>query len=219
MEQWEYDLRDDIFNAFLSNNRKAATFLIEDLIGKKSGGLFYRYRPLDMAELSCIRFDQIYFCRAIRFDSHAADESWIRFKSYVSCFTDRKNSLHMWSDYANEAHGMCLEYSYEDIAGFAEENELLFSPVRYSNETLPVKDQVSSFMSMMNKPLYESDEAEWRLWKIDLHSSDIGKLMASIHPRKIILGHNADPDSYLIEELEEIAMEKDIELIQPALKV
>ena len=38
MEQWEYNLRDDIFSAFMMNNKKAATFLLQDLIEKSSHG-------------------------------------------------------------------------------------------------------------------------------------------------------------------------------------
>ncbi len=100
MEQWEYDIRNDIFDAFFLNDKKVASELIEELISKKSGGLFYRYRPLNLMELTSIQYDQIYFCRAIRFDNHRPNEDWIRFKSYVACFTDRKNSLSMWHDYA-----------------------------------------------------------------------------------------------------------------------
>ena len=194
MEQWEYDLRDDIFSAFMMNNKKAASFLLQDLIEKK-GGVFYRYRPLDMAEISSIRFDQMYLCRAVRFDNHT--DGMLRFKSYVSCFTDRKNSLSMWNDYADAAQGLCMEYQYIDIQDFAEENGLFFSTV----------------MSMMHKPRIESDEYEWRLWKIDMHSTDIGKIMSSIRPRRIYIGRNADRDSYLYNELREICEEKGIELI------
>ncbi len=212
MEQWEFDLRNDIFNAFLINNKKAASFLLQDLIEKK-GGVFYRYRPLDMAEISSIRFDQMYLCRAIRFDNHT--EGLLRFKSYVSCFTDRKNSLSMWNDYADEAQGLCMEYQYIDIQNFAEENGLFFSPVKYSDDSYgsEEEDRVASVMSMMHKPRIESDEYEWRLWKIDMHSTDIGKIMSSIRPRRIYLGRNADRDSYLYQELLDICDEKEIELL------
>ncbi len=212
MEQWEYDLRDDIFSAFMMNNKKAASFLLQDLIEKK-GGVFYRYRPLDMAEISSIRFDQMYLCRAVRFDNHT--DGMLRFKSYVSCFTDRKNSLSMWNDYADAAQGLCMEYQYIDIQDFAEENGLFFSPVKYSDETgdESTEDRVATVMSMMHKPRIESDEYEWRLWKIDMHSTDIGKIMSSIRPRRIYIGRNADRDSYLYNELREICEEKGIELI------
>ncbi len=213
MEQWEFDLREDIYTAFMSNNKKAASFLLQDLIEKK-GGVFYRYRPLDMAEVSSIRFDQMYLCRAIRFDNHT--DGLLRFKSYVSCFTDRKNSLSMWNDYADAAHGLCMEYQYQDIQDFAEENGLFFSPVKYSDDSSEAGDdgdKVASVMSMMHKPRIESDEYEWRLWKIDMHSTDIGKIMSSIRPRRIYIGKNADRDSYLIQELREICDEKEIELI------
>ena len=65
----------------------------------------------------------------------------------------------------------------------------------------------------MHKPKIESDEYEWRLWKIDMHSNDIGKIMTSIRPRRIYVGRNTDKDSYLYQELQEICDEKQIELI------
>ncbi len=210
MEQWEFELRDDIFSAFLSNSRKMADELINDLIARKNGGVFFRYRPLNMAEILTLRSGQIYFCRAIRFDPRG--DEWVRFKSYVACFTDRKHSLSMWNDYAQEGHGMCLEYTYDDICRFAEDNNLLFSPVRYSNEEPDPGSKYGSLMSMMSKPLIEADEYEWRLWKIDPYSSDIGKLMSSINPRRIILGRNVDRSSALYGELLETTGEKMIPL-------
>ncbi len=213
MERWEYELRSDIFDAFASNNRKVASELIEDLISKKSGGLFYRYRPLSMLELTSLRYDQIYFCRAIRFFNHTPDEDWIRFKSYVSCFTDRKNSLSMWHNFAQGASGICTEYSYGDIQKFAEENGLYFSPVCYRDGPLSLTGKVASVMSMVTKPKIRSGEYEWLLWKVDMHSSDIGKIMSAVRPRKVYIGKNADLDSFLVQELREIGVEKDIEII------
>ncbi len=208
MEQWELELRDDIFTAFLHNNKTAATELIHELVEKKSGGIFYRYRPLNRPEITALRFDQIYFCRSIRFDD--SGDEWMRFKSYVACFTDRKNSLSMWSDYAHEAQGICLEYTYEDLVDFADLNGLLFSPVRYGPYVPDIDSRYSSIMSMMSKPIVHSDEYEWRLWKIDMHSSDIGKLMNSIIPRRIILGRNIDRKSPLFQELIEMTGQKQI---------
>ena len=68
-------------------------------------------------------------------------------------------------------------------------------------------------MTPTEPPRIESDEYEWRLWKIDMHSNDIGKIMSSIRPRRIYLGRNADRDSYLYQELLDICDEKEIELI------
>ena len=213
MELWEYELRNDIFEAYLTNNQQLANSLTAELVSRKGVGFFYRYRSLDMAEISAIRFDQIYLCRAIRF-AKSGQGDWALFKSYVACFTDRRFSLSMWSDYANEAKGICLEYSADDIARFATDNGLLFSPVRYSDiPPVNTSSQYQNVMSMMSKPRIESDEYEWRLWKVDLRSNDIGKLMSVIKPRKIYVGRNTDRDSDLYEELEEVAEEKEIELI------
>ena len=212
MELWEYELRNDIFNAFLANNKQLANGLIAQLMNQKGIGFFYRYRDLNMAEISTIRFDQIYFCRAIRFGNQAGSD-WTLFKSYVACFTDRRYSLSMWSEYANNAKGICLEYSADDIARFATENDLFFSPVRYSDIPMETSSKYGSVMTMMTKPRYESDEYEWRLWKVDKNSTDIGKLMSTIQPRKIYVGRNADRESDLFDELKFVAEEKDIELI------
>ncbi|SFL27623.1 Protein of unknown function [Lachnospiraceae bacterium KH1T2] len=212
MENWEYELRSDIFNAFLANNKQAANSLIAKLMVEKNIGFFYRYRDLNMAEISTIRFDQLYLCRAIRFGNKKPNDIAM-FKSYVACFTDRRFSLSMWSEYANNAKGICLEYSADDLAQFATDNDMFFSPVRYADNPLDISSKYSSVMTMMSKPKYESNEYEWRLWKVDMHSNDIGKLVSSISPRKIYVGRNADRESDLFDELVNVADEKEIDLI------
>ena len=210
MEIWEYELREDIFEAFLSNNQKAASDMIGELVFRKNGGLFYRYRPLNMDEINAIRFGQIYLCRAIRFVGRG--DEWTRFRSYVSCFTDKKNSLSMWSDYADSGRGICLEYNFVDLEKFSSENRLVFSPVRYSDNEFSPGQKKDAALSMMWKEKIFSNESEWRLWKTDYHSSDIGKLMSSIHPQKIYMGKNMDTESELYEELLRLSEEMNIEL-------
>ncbi len=88
----------------------------------------------------------------------------------LTCFSERNNSLLMWSHYADSHKGICIEY---DIKGL-QENDLrrrLFYPVIYS-ETL--FDSTDYFISKKQTPflflvasLYKSKEwayeEEWRL--------------------------------------------------------
>ncbi len=210
MEDWEFDLRKQIFSDYLRDKKEEADEKKSDLIVRKNGGRFYRYRPLDDAEVELIRNGNLYFCRAIRFEGSGDD--YVRFKSYLSCFTDDVNSLPMWFDYADHGRGMCLEYTYESIKLFAEANKLIFLPVMYDNEESSFSGKLGTVMSMMTKTEDKASEYEWRLWKVDLKSSDIGKILSSIDPVRIHIGERADHNTGTFRSLMEVALAKGIEV-------
>ncbi len=210
MEEWEFDLRKQIFSDYLRDKKNEADEKKSDLIVRKNGGRFYRYRPIDDAEVELIRNGNLYFCRAIRFEGSGDD--YVRFKSYLSCFTDDVSSIPMWFDYADQGRGMCLEYTYESIKKFAEANKLIFLPVMYDNEEMSFGGRLGSVMSMMTKTEDKASEYEWRLWKVDLKSSDIGKILSSIDPVRIHIGEKADTTTGTFRELMSVAAQKGIEV-------
>ena len=132
MEDWEFFLRKAIFSDFLRDKHHEAQEKMSELILRKNGGKLYRYRPLDDAEVGLIRNGNIYFCRAVRFEG--AGDVVMRFRSYLSCFTDDLKSEAMWYKYADHSAGMCLEYNFEDMQKFAEANDLVLLPVIYDDE-------------------------------------------------------------------------------------
>ncbi len=210
MEDWEFFLRKQIFSDYLRDRRADADEKMNELILRKNGGKFYRYRPIDDAEVELIRNGNLYLCRAIRFDGNG--DGYVRFKSYLSCFTDDVKSIPMWFDYADQGRGMCLEYTYEQIKQFAEVNKLIFLPVMYDDEETVFTGKLGSLLSMMTKTTDKAGEYEWRLWKLDMKSSDIGKIMSSINPVRIHIGENADKSTGTYDELMRVAEMKGIEI-------
>lgn len=212
MEDWEFFLRKAIFTDFLRDRHQDAQEKMSELILRKNGGKLYRYRPLDETEVELVRNGNIYFCRAVRFEG--AGDVVMRFKSYLSCFTDDLKSEAMWYKYADHGEGMCLEYNFEDMQKFAESNKLVLLPVIYDDEEHEeLTGMVGNVLSMMTKSTDESREFEWRLWKYDKASSDIGKILSGVYPKKVHVGDMAELDDGAFMELEKICSDKDIELI------
>jgi hypothetical protein len=211
LEDWEFFLRKAIFSDFLRDRHRDAQEKMSELIIRKNGGKLYRYRPLDDAEVELISNGNIYFCRAVRFEG--AGDVVMRFRSYLSCFTDDLKSEAMWYKYADQSAGMCLEYNFEDMQKFAEKNNLVLLPVIYDDEEHEeLGGTVGNVLSMMTKSTDTSGESEWRLWKYDKMSSDIGKILSGVHPRKIHIGEMADLDSGVCKKLSRICEEKDIDI-------
>ena len=138
----------------------------------------------------------------------------MRFRSYLSCFTDDLKSEAMWYKYADHSAGMCLEYNFEDMQRFAEANDLVLLPVIYDDEEHEeLTGTVGNILSMMTKSTDTAGEFEWRLWKYDKMSSDIGKILSGVSPRKIHIGEMASLDTGTSRELSRICEEKNIEII------
>ena len=210
MEDWEFAVRNEIVSDYAADRKADAYEKMNELMLRKNGGKFFRYRPLDDAELELIRHGNMYFCRAIRFEGNG--DGYVRFKSYLSCFTDDRKSVPMWFDYADCGRGMCLEYNYEAIEKFADVNGLIFLPVRYDDGIFQVDGSENSIVSMMTKGCDRASEYEWLLWKMDLRSSDIGKILSSIVPSRIHIGKMADRASAAYRELISLAEEKGIDI-------
>ena len=89
----------------------------------------------------------------------------VRVKSQwrVGCFSDTNKNHLMWSHYANNHEGFCLEYDLYDLF---EMKELLLLPVRYTEE-IP-KGSINSGISMefmFRKSIVWEYEGEWRIVK------------------------------------------------------
>ena len=120
----------------------------------------------------------------------------------------------MWYKYADHSTGMCLEYNFEDMQKFAEANNLVLLPVIYDDEEHEeLTGTVGNVLSMMTKSTDTAGESEWRLWKYDKTSSDIGKILSGVSPRKIHIGEMASMDTGTSRELSRICEEKNIEVI------
>lgn len=119
----------------------------------------------------------------------------------IACLSESDSSLLMWSHYANNHKGFCVEYELLEI-----NNQLGFTPVPviYSNEKTvvqsvlpsPTKEKVIGlvFDGLTTKSPEWSYEREWRIikdcnacgdkWDKEKH----GALLPMIKPKSIILG-------------------------------
>jgi hypothetical protein len=133
----------------------------------------------------------------------------------VCCFSERKDSLLMWSHYANEHKGICIEYEFENES----ETRTFLQPILYSNkihkintfEDLTVLNQVASTLTKCKDWEYEE---EWRL-TILKQSVALPNTIQAPKPIAIYLGTrfhlNKEEE---IEQLKKIAKEKGIPLYQ-----
>lgn len=122
----------------------------------------------------------------------------------VACLSESSNAMLMWSHYANNHKGMCVEYRLIDFV-----KKLNFSPIPviYSKEKSVLKSlrlnsidsDVTEFFikSIVYKDIAWEYENEWRIvrdsnacgkqWDSEKH----GALLDSIQPASVILGCNA----------------------------
>jgi Protein of unknown function (DUF2971) len=144
--------------------------------------------------------------------------SFFREKLGVSCFATNANSVVMWSHYANQHKGVCLEFSGANVLSSAEILELLH-PVRYTDNLLDVFrlfwpskiefDQVRFDILPVLAACHKSEEwkyeGEWRLVSADLASGRKFSLESCrLRPSRIILGAKIDqPNRAAITELAE----------------
>ena len=82
----------------------------------------------------------------------------------ISCFAESQYSILMWSHYANQHKGFCIEY---EIPPYSKSNELLFHsihPVIYSDLRISV---LESYLKYLKLPQI-TDEILWDIYKYGL---------------------------------------------------
>lgn len=136
----------------------------------------------------------------------------------ISCFSERNDSILMWSHYANKHKGFCLCYAVRDILSAKKK---LF-PVWYREEkVLPIcKGKTIQQNPRIREILIQkspdwSYEKEWRIFELLDNTTDKGKTI-KIKPLKIIIG--ACADEALKDTLRRIGKSKGIEVAQMHLK-
>ena len=124
----------------------------------------------------------------------------------IACLSENYDSVLMWSHYANNHKGMCIEYNLVDfnrVLGFTP------IPVIYSKERnvlrkLRVNSLDQDIMDFFIKSLVCKEDSwkyenEWRIVRDDKACSNQwneekhGALLDSISPTSVILGYNAEP--------------------------
>lgn len=122
---------------------------------------------------------------------HERDTESDRFqkKIFVACFSERNDSVLMWSHYAEQHTGLCVGYKLRDLI----EKYNCF-PVIYSNKMPQINDlnnidKGELYLSVLTKGEDWSYEQEWRIIDIDSSKEGCeGKLILFEKPVAIYMG-------------------------------
>lgn len=142
----------------------------------------------------------------------------------VSCFSEVNNSILMWSHYADNHKGFCLEYDFKELEEGSKISGFMF-PVIYQKEfysqALNIQElnninPLILFYFLIVKSKEWRYEKEWRL--IDFNNTLASKdtPMVKLKPKSIYIGTNMEKDKR--SKLIEIAREKGIRVYQIMMK-
>lgn len=182
----------DSFDSTMSygNIRKKA---IEEYEWDKAFHAYYGENPLLTLEEYQERFS----------DLQNTDKEFLRDK-YCLCLSECNSSVLMWSHYANNNKGICVEYDFETIK---DKNPLYYSllPMIYTSHPINVYNytkgkygtysiETGLVISLLNKSEVWKYEHEWRLFILDL-GYDPRNIYINLEPdvisaKRIILGCN-----------------------------
>ena len=131
----------------------------------------------------------------------------IRITTGVTCFSEVSDSLLMWSHYAKNHQGVCIEY---ELSKFNSELQFTPVPMIYSLKKPcldnfdiddPERDILDYFIKCLTTKYSEwSYEREWRIIREknahlrEWDNDNNGALLPSVKPESIILGCNSNPE-------------------------
>lgn len=126
----------------------------------------------------------------------------------ICCLAEEKESLLMWSHYANEHRGYCIEYNIFEV----QKMNPVFSPVMYS-DNMPIifREDMLDQLNRGNytKSLYWSYEKEWRI--VTQYNKEV-QLLKMPKATAIYLGCRASND--LKEKLSKYCKHNNVDLFE-----
>ncbi|EJT6665860.1 DUF2971 domain-containing protein [Clostridium perfringens] len=141
----------------------------------------------------------------------------IRNNLAIACLSETNDNILMWSHYANNHKGICLEYDFEEI-----NNISTIFPVIYSNNTCDISDDIlnENYNFIIQKVLTKAEnwkyENEWRIVVQNKDESQIGLLIKTPKVKAIYLGCRIDEENK--KTIKNLAIEKGIEVYQMKMK-
>jgi len=144
----------------------------------------------------------------------------------VVCFSELKDSILMWSHYAINHTGFCIQYNFQELGSFSPLSRLL-NPVIYTDELFdathyvlqPLIRKDHSFnnlfgiFSSISKSNAWEYEKEWRtVFPLGPNASLEDRLIRVPKPKALYLGAKASEEN--TQKLKEIAIIKNITLYQ-----
>lgn len=196
----------------------------------------YRRRNLSPEDLKKVEDD--YRNNIIKLKEQLSEEfkeriahlpSRLRETTHISCFSEKNDSILMWSHYTNNHEGFCLEYEFAKYAKVNAKFLEALNPIIYDDEIFDVSDYLLKMYqndsstidtkmirnAVVRKAKAWSYEEEWRILRL-FEPKDTGYEIGTFKPRSIYLG------AKIIEEnkatLIELAKEKKVNVYQMKLK-
>lgn len=106
----------------------------------------------------------------------------------LASFSERNDSILMWSHYANEHRGICVGYSLKDIL-----SHCTIFPVIYDDKLPQFDENAAVSPTVLTKYIDWSYEKEWRIINYNVERNIVsGKPIDFIPPKEIILGYKKD---------------------------
>jgi hypothetical protein len=122
----------------------------------------------------------------------------IRGKVKACSFSERNDSVLMWSHYADQHKGFCIEY---DTRALSANQQMRLFPVLYSPQLFDVTGLATTFMTGLRDDLPTGHTLlpilqKWDVWAYEMewraltffHPSGVGARLENIRPSRIFLG-------------------------------
>lgn len=132
-------------------------------------------------------------------------------QTYIASLTESKKSLLMWSHYANNHTGICIEYNFEEMESCQGDNFRLL-PVIYKEsmiDYIPEQNLNWLYRTYACKAKEWAYELEWRIL-VQEGSFKKGFLVDFIQPRCIYLGCNME--DYKKEQIKDFFKDSEIKI-------
>lgn len=108
---------------------------------------------------------------------------------FITCFSERCDSMLMWSHYGDEHRGICVGYNLHELIKRYNCFPLIYSKKMPQMKELDIRKKNTLYESILTKNKDWEYETEWRI--IDIDENDVrkaGKLIEFVKPVSIYLG-------------------------------
>lgn len=108
---------------------------------------------------------------------------------FIACFSEKNNSMLMWSHYGDEHRGICVGYNLRELIMNYNCFPVIYSTKMPQEKDLNILDNNMLYQSILTKSEDWKYEFEWRIIDIDRHSAGKnGKRIEFVKPVSIYMG-------------------------------
>ena len=108
---------------------------------------------------------------------------------FIACFSEKCDSMLMWSHYGDEHRGLCAGYNLHELIEKYSCFPVIYSDKMPQNKELDIRNKDMLYESILTKSKDWEYEAEWRIIDIDEKTAgENGKLIEFIKPISIYMG-------------------------------